>query len=535
MRIVTASEMRDMDRLTIEKIGIPGIVLMENAAHGAGRVFLEHFSPASGSRVVIMCGKGNNGGDGLAMARHLSHSGLKVIVVLLANASQVTGDALINLGIIKRMGVVEVIEAPTPAEYNGCQACIEGCDYIIDAIFGTGINSDVEGIYRQAIQAINSSGKQVMAIDIPSGLNSDNGRIMGVAIKADLTATFGFPKLGQMIFPGAGLVGRLACIDIGIPAAVADMIQSRFVIAEPEVFNSLFREGKRDSHKGDRGHLLILAGSTGKTGAAAMTALGALRAGAGLVTLGIPASLNNILEVKLTEAMTVPLPETAEGTLSIKAKEGILRLAEGKSAIAVGPGLSTNPETTALIREIVTGCDLPMVIDADGLNALAEKPGILEKLDGKKILTPHPGEMARLTGVNGNDIQVDRIKAATAFIKRYKCCLVLKGARTVITETEGRIYLNPTGNPALSSGGSGDVLTGVISGLLTRGMPVINAATAGVYLHGLAGDLLAEEMGQAGVIAGDLLDVIPGLMKSLRTGEWPLKKTPRFMDRYGFL
>jgi len=535
MRIATASEMREMDRLTIDKMGMPGIVLMENASRCAGRIFLEHFNPSPGSQTVILCGKGNNGGDGFAMARHLSRSGLIVIVILLAKSSQLSGDALINYEIIKRMGGIELIEAPTPSGFAGCLHYIESCDYIIDAIFGTGINSDVEGICNQAIRAINSSGKQVMSVDIPSGLNSDNGRIMGVAVRADLTATFGFPKLGQMIFPGADLVGRLVCVDIGIPEAAADMVKSRHYLTEPDDFRSLFHEGKRDSHKGDRGHLLVIAGSTGKTGAAAMTALGALRAGAGLVTLGIPASLNGILEVKLTEAMTVPLPETVEGTLSIKAKDKILNLAQGKSAVAIGPGLSVNPETTALVREIVSLCDLPMVIDADGLNALSEGPGILEKFDNRKIITPHPGEMARLTGVKGSDVQSDRVGTVKRFIERYKCCLVLKGARTLITGSEDRIYINPTGNPALSSGGSGDVLTGIISGLLARGMPVIEAAAAGVFLHGMAGDLLAEDMGETGVIAGDLLGVIPALIKTLKEGEWPLKKTPGFMDYYNFL
>jgi len=525
MRIVTASEIREMDRLSIERIGIPGIVLMENAAQGAVRMFFEHFNPAPGSQVVIICGKGNNGGDGFAVARRLSQAGLKPVVILLARSSQIKGDALANLDIIKRMGGIEVIEAPAASEFAGCRHYIEKCTCLIDAIFGTGLNSDVEGISREAIEAVNSSGRQVMSIDIPSGLNSDNGRIMGAAVRADLTVTFGFPKLGQLIFPGAGLVGRLACVDIGIPDSVAGMVESGYFTAEPDDFRNLFIRMKRDSHKGDRGHLLVLAGSTGKTGAASMTALGALRAGAGLVTVGIPASLNGILEVKLTEAMTVPLSETAEGTLSLKAKDEIWRLMKGKTAVAMGPGLSTNPETTALVREIAVGCDLPMVIDADGLNALAEEPGILEKLDGARILTPHPGEMARLTGLKGPDIQLDRTGTAARFAERYTCCLVLKGARTLIAGSADGICVNTTGSPALSSGGSGDVLTGIISGLLARGMPVIKAASAGVYLHGLAGDLLSEKMGDAGVLAGDIPDVIPGLMESLRRGEWPLKKT----------
>jgi hydroxyethylthiazole kinase-like uncharacterized protein yjeF len=296
---------------------------------------------------------------------------------------------------------------------------------------------------------------------------------------------------------------------------------------------NLFNEKRKDIHKGDRGHLLILAGSIGKTGAATLAAMGALRAGAGLVTLGIPKSLNSILEAKLTEAMTAPLPETGDGTLSLKAKEEIYRLMEGKSALAIGPGLSTNPETSALIREIVAGCGgLPMVIDADGLNALAGDRRAMKGLDKKKILTPHPGEMARLTGLKNNEVQIDRVGTASRFVEEHGCCLVLKGARTLIAEPNGNIYLNPTGNPALSSGGAGDVLTGLISGFLARGWPLIDAANVGVYLHGLAADLLAEDMGEAGVLAGELPDLIPGLMDTLARKEWPLETVPPYMDLY---
>jgi ADP-dependent NAD(P)H-hydrate dehydratase / NAD(P)H-hydrate epimerase len=534
MRLVTASEIKEMDRLTINEIGIPGAVLMENAARGASRIFLEYFNPDHGAQVVIICGKGNNGGDGFAMARLLAASGLKVVIVCLAQVSQMSGAALVNFEILNRLGI-EIIFAPTSRELAISRDRIEKCDYIIDGIFGTGLSSNVEGIFLEAIQQINASGKQVMSIDIPSGLNADTGQVMGAAVRADLTVTFGFPKLGQTVFPGAGLVGRLAVVDIGIPKMAADKVESRHCLTGPDDFNYFFQTGKRDTHKGDRGHLLILAGSTGKTGAAVMTAMGALRAGAGLVTVGVPASLNNILEVKLTEAMTEPLPETANGSLSIKARDAIFGLLEGKSAVAIGPGLSTNPETVSLVREIVAGCTLPMVIDADGLNALAAEPDVLKKLDGKKILTPHPGEIARLTGVNRNDIQFDRIGTITRFIEQYRCCMVLKGARTLISAPGEKIYLNPTGNPALSSGGSGDVLTGIISGLLSRGMPPIKAATAGAYLHGLAADLLSEDMGEAGMLASDLLNVIPGLMESLRKGEWPLKKTPSLVEHFGLL
>jgi NAD(P)H-hydrate epimerase len=355
-------------------------------------------------------------------------------------------------------------------------------------------------------------------------LNSDTGQVMGVAVQADLTVTFGFPKIGQLVFPGAGLVGRLIGIDIGIPDAVTEGIPSRCQLIEAGDFRDLLASGKPDIHKGNRGHLLVLAGSTGKTGAATLTSLGALRAGAGLVTLGIPKSLNPILESKLTEAMTFPLPETPESCLSLEAEKEIFALMEGKTAVAIGPGLSTHAETSLLVRRIVAKCPLPMVIDADGLNALSSDPAVPGM--GRVILTPHPGEMARLAGISNSEVQADRIGVAEAFAQKHGCCLVLKGARTVVAEPQGPIHLNPTGNPALSSGGSGDVLTGLIAGFLARGWPLSKAACAGVYLHGLAADHLSEHRGQAGILAGELLDVLPELAFTLARGKWPLKQPP---------
>jgi len=531
MRVVKAAEIKEMDRMTIHEIGIPGAVLMENAARGAARSFLEHFDPADGSSVLVICGSGNNGGDGYVAARYLSQAGLRVMVIVIGESGKISGEALLNLEIIRHMNL-DIREAPDPEGWKKVRKYLKECDYIIDAILGTGLNSPVRGYYGQVIKEINSVLKPVMAIDIPSGLNADTGMVMGVAVRADLTVTFGYPKLGQVLFPGVDMVGRLVRIDIGIPDMVSASVESPCRMLEAGDFSGLFGEEKRDIHKGARGHLLILAGSTGKTGAAALAALGALRAGAGLVTVGIPKSLNSILEAKLTEAMTETLPETPEGTLSVKAKDEIVRLMEGKSAVAMGPGLSQNPETSDLVRKIIKECKLPMVIDADGLNALAKDKGSMKGMGKGKILTPHPGEMGRLAGLTAKEVQADRVGTASRFAQEHGCCLVLKGARTLIAEPDGKIFLNPTGNPALSSGGSGDVLTGLISGFLARGWDSALAASAGVYLHGLAADLLAEDMGQAGVLAGELPDVIPGLMDALARKEWPLESTPPYMDFY---
>jgi ADP-dependent NAD(P)H-hydrate dehydratase / NAD(P)H-hydrate epimerase len=531
MRLVGSREMQEMDRFAIEEIGIPGAVLMENAARGATRVFLEHFDPPEGSRIGILCGRGNNGGDGYVMARYLQRARMRVTVAVLCDPSRVSGDGLLQLEIIRRLGL-EILEAPGPEEWAESRNRLEDCDYLIDGILGTGLNAEITGYYRQVIEEVNRLGKPVTAIDIPSGIHAETGQVMGAAVKADLTVTFGFPKVGQFLFPGAGMVGRLARIDIGIPGASSDRIPVRVRLTEPEDFCDLLGPERKDVHKGTRGHLFILAGSEGKTGAAALTALGALRAGAGLVTVGVPARLNPILEDKLTEAMTLPLPDTAEGTLSLESEARIKLALQSKTALAIGPGLSTHPETVLLVRRLVASTTLPTVVDADGLNALAGEPEVLLHARGRIILTPHPGEMSRLAAIRTAEIQSDRIGTASAFVRQHGCCLVLKGAGTLIAEPGGEIWLNPTGNPALASGGTGDVLTGLIAGFLARGWPIARAAVAGVYLHGLAADLLSEEMGNSGILAGELPGVVPSLIQALRRGEWPLQGLAPHADLY---
>jgi NAD(P)H-hydrate epimerase len=531
MRLVKTFEMQEMDRMTIQNLGIPGAVLMENAARGATRIFMDHFEFLKDIHVIILCGSGNNGGDGYVMARYLKEAGVAVTVMVLSEFKKIFGDARINLDVIQRMGI-EILEIPDIKKWVKARRMMRACSVIIDGILGTGLNSPVRGLYRKVIEEVNSLDKPVMSVDIPSGLNADTGQIMGVAIKADLTVTFGFPKIGQLVFPGAAVVGRLARIDIGIPESLAQQIPKSAMMPEPDDFHLLCNSEGQDIHKGNKGHLLVLAGSTGKTGAATLTALGALRAGAGLVTLGVPKSLNSILEDKLTEAMTVPLPETPQGSLSLEAEKEINKLMEGKTALALGPGLSTHPETMALVRNVVKTCQVPMVIDADGLNALSEDLNALTGRKGGAILTPHPGEMGRLTRMKISDIQDDRVGTTHRFVEKYGCHLILKGARTLIAEPGGTIYVNPTGNPALSSGGSGDVLTGLIGGFLARRWPMEEAGITAVYLHGLAADYLAEDMGQNGVLAGELLDVLPELMFSLSVGEWPLENPPPHADFY---
>jgi hydroxyethylthiazole kinase-like uncharacterized protein yjeF len=531
MRLVKAAEMQQMDRMAIEEIGIPGIVLMENAGRGAARFFLEHFTPSSNDNVVILCGRGNNGGDGYVVARHLGQAGINVSIAILSQVDRISGDALMNLDIIRRMDL-EIHEITDIEKWENFRHRLQHAHFIVDAILGTGLNAPVRGFYRTVIENLHKIHKPVMSIDVPSGLNADSGQVMGAAVQADLTVTFGFPKLGLTVFPGAGLAGRLVGIDIGIPACVSEKIPHQFALTEPSDLKDSLSTEAPDIHKGNRGHLLVLAGSTGKTGAAALTAMGGLRAGAGLVTLGIPETLNAVLEEKLTEAMTVPLPETGGGNLSTKAWEDIQALFQGKTAVALGPGLSTHPETVRLVKKIVTECPLPMVIDADGLNGLAGCMETLENAAARTILTPHPGEMSRLSGLETAVIQKDRIFAAAGFVETHRCYLVLKGARTLIAMPDGTMHVNPTGNPALSSGGSGDVLTGLIGGFLARGFSIAKAAIGGPYIHGLAADLLAEQRGSTGVLAGELLQTIPPIIAHIARGTWPLTASPLHSDFY---
>jgi NAD(P)H-hydrate epimerase len=384
MKFCTAEEMRRLDRKAIEECGLPGVVLMENAGRGAAVLAREHFGDLRNRSVAVVCGRGNNGGDGFVMARVFHGWGARVRVFLLADRQRVGGDARINLDVALKMGL-EIVEIPDESRLDRLD--LAGADLVVDAIFGTGLGSEVRGLQREAIEAVNRSGLPVAAVDIPSGVDSDTGQIRGAAVRADLTVTFGLPKTGLLLPPGEVLAGRLQVVDIGIPPHVlAEADPGKELLLENELAGLLPRRA-RDMHKGRFGHVLVVAGSTGKTGAAALAATAAARAGAGLVTLAVPASLNPILETKVTEAMTEPLPEALPGFLGQAALERILHLAEGKSVLVLGPGLSTHEETVALVAGLLERVELPLVIDADGLKPWpATRPG--SKRCGAKSFSP---------------------------------------------------------------------------------------------------------------------------------------------------
>ncbi len=514
MKLLTAQEVRELDRLTIEQVGIPGAVLMETAGRQAAAHLLCRFGYLKPGPVLVLAGRGNNGGDGYVIARCLIDLGWQVRTLVLGQRQAIGGDAGSNLAVLLNLAG-EVEFAPDEPQLAAALQRQAAPALIVDALLGTGLSSEVSGLYARAIDWINDRRAKVLAVDVPSGVDATTGRILGRAVRADLTVTFAAAKLGLALYPAAEQVGELAVVEIGIPSALIGQVADRHQLVESAEAAALLPPRPVTGHKGTFGHLLVVAGSTGKSGAAAMTAEGALRAGAGLVTIGCPQSIHPILEIKLTEAMTEPLAEV-DGVLSLQAQEKIHRLLGGKQVLALGPGLGLAEETLALVRRLVRECPLPMVLDADGLNALEGKPAILiERAAPAAVLTPHPGEMARLAGLSIAEVESDRIGVARSFAAAHGVVLVLKGARTVVAFPDGRVRINSSGNPGLASGGMGDVLTGLIAGLLAQGCPAEEAAVLGVYLHGLAADRLRKAFGEAGMTASDLLRELPAARREL--------------------
>lgn len=532
MKVVTAEEMRRIDKKTIEKIGIPGIVLMEAAANAVFKSIQTNFPECR--HVAVFVGKGNNGGDGLALARQLSHAGYTVHIALVSSPDQFAGDALTNLQVAQNLGI-PMVEILSESELKKLGNEIDSCDLAVDAIFGTGLRGGIGGYIKTVINRLNTADRPVLAIDLPSGLNADTGAVVGACIRAHRTVTLGLPKRGTLLYPGAQTVGELEIADIGFPRSVVASQDIRLNWTQPCQVPEWIPPRPAYSHKGTYGRVLVLAGSTGMTGAAILASQAALRAGAGLVTLGIPKSLNPIVEEKLSEVMTAPLPETTEGSLALTAKPQILEFIERTSSVlAIGPGLSQHPETVDLIQGLLHETDHPSVIDADGLNALADGKinrspsqshitNLLSSLPSQSVLTPHPGEMARLTGLSVPDIEKNRIGIAREFAQEHGLTLVLKGVPTVIALHTGEVWINSTGNPGMATGGMGDVLTGLIAGLMSQGVPFSEAGVLGAYLHGLAGDISAEMTGMHGLVAGDVLEAIPEAIEMNRTKSSPGK------------
>ncbi|MGB8953545.1 MAG: NAD(P)H-hydrate dehydratase [Candidatus Aminicenantales bacterium] len=512
MKVLTSKQMKEIDRKTIEDIGIPGPVLMENAGIQIFRAVKARFPDISGEKIVIVAGKGNNGGDGLVVARHLFNQGCQPHVLLLASRQEVRGDAAIHLPIAEKLGI-RITEICTLEDWKAHKKEVQNATLLVDAIFGTGLLKPAEGLYAAAILDLNKSRAYKVAVDIPSGLSSDTFRILGPTVKADLTVTLAAPKIGHLFPPAEDWVGELEIADISIPPFLFEDEALKLELVERKNFALGLKKRRKDSHKGTYGHLFIISGSLGKTGAAVMAARAALRMGAGLVTVGTPKSCLPLVARSTMEVMTEPLQETEEKTLSSEALPQALKLLQGKDGLLLGPGISTHPSTAEFVLSLIPRIRIPAVIDADGLNILAGNPDVLKSLNQPIVLTPHPGEFARLANISTKEVIEGKLELVPRFAEKYRVYLVLKGYKTLIATPQGKMFINPTGNPGMATAGSGDVLSGMIASLIIQDKDVLAALLAAVYLHGLSGDLGVKKVGERPLVAGDLIRRLPQALK----------------------
>jgi hydroxyethylthiazole kinase-like uncharacterized protein yjeF len=561
MQVATPLQMREIDRKAITEYGIPGIVLMENAALQVVREIERMLGEVAGKKILVFAGKGNNGGDAFAVARHLYNKGARIGLCVLACRNSIKGDAAVNLAIIEKMGIemVEIIgtgnndnneskdsndnkkdagngdnrgntgncpgkdsmreDTENKTKYlKGIQYAknwLAMADLVVDGIFGTGLKGEITGVGAEIIKLINSYSKPVISIDIPSGINGETGDVCGVCIKASKTVTFGLPKIGLILFPGCEYAGELIVADIGIPPEVLGGMGIKIHIIEKKTVASMIPARERQTNKGDYGKVLIISGSRGMTGAGCLAARAAHRAGAGLVYLAVPGSLLPVYGASLTETIVIPVEDQGKGHIVLDGVVFLEKQMEGKDVIAAGPGLSVNEGTIGFISRIIESSTLPLVLDADALNAIAHDVSVLKRLKTTAVITPHPGEMARLTGKSTDQVQRDRVNMAREFASKWGVITVLKGFRTVVALPDETIYINLTGNPGMATAGTGDVLTGIIAGLIAQGIKPEDAAVAGVYLHGLAGDIAAFKKGEYGLVASNLVDEIPGAIMEI--------------------
>ena len=514
MKVVTASEMREIDRKTIEEVGIPSMVLMERAGLSVVRRIMDNCPVIQ--PVVVLSGGGNNGGDGLVIAREVYRAGYNVKVFLLSPEDRLSKDCRSQHEILKKLNLKIVINRPPSARDLKDSV-------VVDAIIGTGLNKPLRDNLSKIVGLVNQYAGYVVSVDIPTGISSDTGMTMGAAIRADITVTFGLPKIGHLIPPGSEYTGELFVEDIGFPPHLTMADSLKVELIEEDAIKALLPLRERDSHKGDYGHILIVGGSVGKTGAALMAAKAALRAGSGLVTIALPDAAAEPLMGSLLEEMMLPLPSNEEGTISMTALDRIMEFIHGRAdVLAIGPGLGRSPETWQLVRELVRLSPLPMVVDADGLNALAEigydkLKRLLSKARAPAVLTPHIGEMSRLAGLSKNDISTKRLEVGRRFSEETGTVLVLKGAPTIVSAPEGNQYINSTGNPGMATAGSGDVLTGIISSLAGQHLSPVEAAIAGVYIHGLSGDIASGYITEYSLTAGEIINYLPEAFRALST------------------
>jgi len=524
-KVVTAAQMSALDRRATEEYGIPSLLLMENAGRAVFEVARELLESLWGKRVLVVCGQGNNGGDGFVVARHLHNAVAAVTIAYFGDRQKAKGSALTNIEIAEKMGL-EVVHNPGddfwPQHYRKC-------DLVVDALLGTGAKGDVREPLNGALLGMGMcaglSSAPLLAVDIPSGIDADTGAKLGNAqLRADVTVTFALPKIGLLTRDGIDSVGELVIADIGIPRrALVDNDAQTYLINRAQVSMAtppcvgVTARRRSGSHKANYGHLAIVAGSVGMTGAATLAAEGALRIGTGLVTLAVPESLNDIMEVKVTEAMTIPVPQGRARAFGMASLERVLEIIDGRDAAVIGPGFGRDDDTIEFTLELIKGLNRPAIVDADALYAISKELSALKKCEAPLVITPHPGEMATLLGTTAAEVQSNRLETARAFAKEHGVTVVLKGAGTVVAEPGGDAYINTTGTPGMATGGVGDVLSGMIGGLLAQKVEPGGAACASVYLHGRAGEIAADALGEAAMIASDVADAIGEAIQEVTT------------------
>ncbi len=516
MELLSAEEMRAADAHAIETLGIPSLVLMENAGRAVAGALLRDYPDLADRGVVVLCGKGNNGGDGLVVARRLAAVGIAPRVLRFSAVDAMSPDAAANHRAAIAAGI-EVVQADSAASFAAHLANPTSRAVVVDALLGTGIRGGARGRLRDVIERLNEEAREVVAVDLPSGLDADVTEVPGVAARATRTYTLCRPKIALAGWPACGHAGRVTVLPIGIPDASILRLGSRLEWLDAAAVRGLLAARPDASHKGTYGHLLAVAGSTGKAGAAVLLARGALRAGVGLVTVATPRSVRGEIAVQQAEVMTEPLAETPDGRLGSGAAAVVLGLAAARTALALGPGLGTGDETRDAIVEIARGASVPAVIDADGLNAIAAAGGFpaIAGAPAPRVLTPHPGEASRLLRCGIGEIQADRLGAARRLAEAAGAVAVLKGHRSVVAAPDGRAAFNQSGNPGMATGGTGDVLTGIVGALLARGLDPFDAARLGTFLHGAAGDAAATAVGEESLVASDVVDGIPGVMRGI--------------------
>lgn len=503
MRVVTTDEMKKIDSWATNKLGIPGVVLMENAGRGCVNVLEEYFDLEQ-LKVLIVCGTGNNGGDGFVIARHLQNRNACVTVVILGAVRRLKGDARANYTLAKKSRI-ELHEVKNIGALKHVYRTFHPT-VIVDALFGTGFRGTPQGIYRKAIDFVNDTDAFIFSVDIPSGINGDDGQFEQACVIADATATMCLPKRGNFLFPGREFCGDIYVVDIGVPYALTQGFPQ---ITEFNDISTSLPCRPPDGNKGTFGTVLTVAGARGFTGAAALATRAALKVGAGLVRLASPAGIMDALESKLLEVVTIALPQTDAETINVKACDTLLPYLDKASVVVLGPGITTHPATAQFVSSFIPHVSAPLIIDADAINIIAQNSTILKKIQAPFVLTPHPGELSRLTRLSPQEINLQRIDLAKKLAQQYGGVLVLKGAPTVIASPQGEVYVNPTGNSGLASAGSGDVLVGMISGFVAQDLSLLTAATAAVFLHGLCAELAMDESNEYSLTAGDLLDIIP--------------------------